>query len=89
MAHLSAWPVEEVEVGVIYFHFDLAEDNYFGEPVTSRRFADELNLYLDWEVSDNLFVGALYGAAFPARAARELFGNQVFHLFVVHATVSF
>jgi hypothetical protein len=89
MAHLSAWPVEEVEVGAIYFHFDLAEHNYFGEPVTSRRFADELNLYLDWEVSDNLFVGALYGAAFPARAAREVFGNQVFHLFVVHATVSF
>jgi hypothetical protein len=89
MAHLSAWPVEEVEVGAVYFHFDLAEDNYFGTPVTSRRFADELNLYADWEVSENLSVGALYGAAFPAQAARELFGNQVFHLFVVHALVSF
>jgi Alginate export len=90
MVQLSAYPIEEVGIGVIYYHFDLEEKNYFGTPVGERDFADEVDVYADWTVTDNLTVGALYGVAFPGDAAKEAFGaNDPFHLFEVYATLTF
>jgi hypothetical protein len=90
MVHLSALPAESVAIGLLYFHFDLAEKNYFGTPVSDKDFADEVNLYFDWTVNDNLLVGALYGAALPQDAAKEIFGDDdVFHLLEVYATLTF
>ena len=90
MVHLSAQPLESVATGLIYYHFDLAEKNYFGTPVSDKDFADEVNFYVDWTVNDNLLIGALYGAAWPGKAAEEVFGDdEVFHLFQVYATLTF
>ena len=90
MVHLSAYPTEEIGIGALYFHFDLEEKNYFGTPVGERDFADEVNLYVDWTINDNIYLGALYGVAFPGDAAEEAFGSDdPFHLFSVYAVLTF
>ena len=90
MVHLSATPVEPVTIGALYYHFDLAEKDYFGTPVGDRDFADEVNLYVDWTVNDNLFVGALSGVAWPGNAAEEVFGeDDPFYLLLAYAIVTF
>ncbi len=90
MVRLSASPTDALEIGALYFHFDLAEKNYFGTPVGERDFADEVDVYADWTITDNLSVGALYGVAFPGDAAKEVFGaDDPFHLFEVYTTLTF
>jgi hypothetical protein len=90
MVHLAAYPTDEIGIGALYFHFDLEEKNYFGTPVSERDFADEVNLYVDWTINDNVFLGALYGVALPGDAAEEAFGDDdPFHLFTVYAVLSF
>jgi Alginate export len=90
MVQLSASPTEAVSIGAIYYHFDLAEKNYYGTPVSDRDFADEVDVYTDWTITDNISVGALYGVAFPGDAAKEVFGaDDPFHLFEVYATLTF
>ena len=90
MIHLSAQPAESVVIGALYFHFDLAEKDYFGTPVSDKDFADEINFYADWTVNDNLLLGAVYGAAWPGNAAEEVFGDDdVYHLFQVYAALTF
>jgi hypothetical protein len=88
-AHLSATPIEPVSIGALYFHFDLAEDNYFGTPVEDKDFGDEIDLYFDRTVHDNLLVGALSGVAWPGQAAKELLGDDPFYLLLVYAIVTF
>ena len=89
MVHLSATPAEPVTIGALYYHFDLAEKDYFGTPVDAKDFADEINLYVDWTVNDNLLVGALSGVAWPDSAAKELFGDDPFYLLLAYAIVTF
>ena len=89
MVHLSATPTEAVSIGALYYHFDLAEQNYFGTPVEDKDFADEVNVYVDWTVNDNLLIGALSGVAWPGEAAEELFGDDPFYLLLAYAIVTF
>jgi hypothetical protein len=89
MVHLSATPAEPVTIGALYYHFDLAEKDYFGTPVEDKDFADEVNLYVDWTVNENLLVGALSGVAWPDQAAKELFGDDPFYLLLAYAIVTF
>jgi hypothetical protein len=90
MVHVAAYPTEEIGIGALYFHFDLEEKNYYGTSVGERDFADEVDLYLDWTLNDNLYLGALYGVAFPGDAAKEVFGDDdPFHLFSIYAVVTF
>ncbi len=80
MLHLAAAPSEATSLGLIAYRFELDQGNYFGTPVSDRHFADELNLYLDWAVSEQLSVSAAYGIAFPGRAAKEAFGEDPFQV---------
>jgi hypothetical protein len=89
MLHLSASPTESLTIGAIGYRFDLDQADYFGTPVTDRRFADELNLYLDWAVNDRLALSAVYAIAFPRTAAKEALGDQRFQLLEVAAYLSF
>ena len=90
MVHLSAYPTEAIGIGAIYFHFDLDEKNYFGTPVGERDFADEINVYVDWQATEQVFVSALYGIALPGDAAEEVFGDdQPYQLFQIYTVVTF
>lgn len=76
MAKVALSPREDLEIGAIYYHFDLDKKNYFGTPVGSRSFADEINVYADWSVTDTVYIGAVAGVAFPASGAKEAFGDN-------------
>jgi hypothetical protein len=90
MVQISASPTDAVTIGAIYYHFDLAEKNYYGTSVDDRDFADEVDVYTDWTVTDNISVGALYGVALPGNAAKEVFGdNDPYHLFEVYTILTF
>lgn len=90
MVHLAAYPTDTLGIGALYFHFDLAESNYFGTPVSDKDFADEVNLYVDWTPNENVLLGAVYGLALPGTAAEEAFGaDDPFHLFEVYAILYF
>ena len=85
MVHLAVNPTDDIEVGAQYFNFSLDQYNYFGTPVTSKDFADEINIYADWSISDKLSASALYGVAFPGDGAEQAFGNdKSFNLFQVY-----
>jgi hypothetical protein len=89
MLHLSASPLEALSVGAIYYWFRLDQKNYFGTPVGSKNFDDELNLYVDWTLNDHVSVSAVYAIAFPRAAAREVLGTKDFQLFEVALYLSF
>ena len=90
MLHLAASPSEELSVGLILYRFDLDKPDYYGTPVSSTRFADELNLYADWSLNDSVSVSAAYALASPRTAAKEAFGDdERFHLFELALYVSF
>ena len=67
MVRLAASPTDAVDIGAIYFHFDLAEKNYFGTQVSDRDFADEVDVYTDWTINDNLSVGRGLRRGVPGR----------------------
>lgn len=76
MVMLSAAPSEALSVGAIYYRFSLDEKNYFGTPVTDRHFADEINLFADYTLSENVFLSAVAGVAFPGDGAEQAFGDD-------------
>ncbi len=90
MVHLSTLPHEDLAFGAIFYSFSLDADNYFGTPVSASHFADELNVYIDWAINERATVSALYGAAFPGKAAEEAFqDNKTYHLFEIAIVLSF
>jgi hypothetical protein len=70
-------PIEAITMRVEYVMHDLDEEatSLYG-PLTSDEWAREVDLYIDWGLSDNLFMGILLGKAIPGDAAEELFGND-------------
>lgn len=47
----------------------------------ARHFSDELNLYTDWLVHENLSLSAGYGVMFPGDGAIQAIGDdETFHL---------
>ncbi len=73
---LAFQPTDEIGAGIIYYHFDLDKKSYYGTAVTDTNFADEVNVYLDWQVNDQLYVGAVAGVAVPNAAANQVFGTD-------------
>ncbi|MDQ3584063.1 MAG: alginate export family protein [Pseudomonadota bacterium] len=90
LVHLKLAPREDLSVGILYFKFWLADNDYLGTPVTDGDFTDEVNLYADWTLTDYASISAVYGAAFPGEAARQAFGDdEVYHLFEVVLYLTF
>jgi hypothetical protein len=76
MVKLAVNPTDtEVTAGVVYYHFDLDKKNYFGTPVTSRNFADEVDVYAEL-VKGNWWAGLVAGLAIPNSAAEQAFGDD-------------
>lgn len=73
---LSVSPTDKIGAGIMYFHFDLDKKQYSGTPISSTNFADEVNVYMDWTVTDNLYLGIVAGVAVPAKAAKQAFGHD-------------
>lgn len=89
MLHLAASPQESIAIGAVAYRFDLDVGNYYGTPVRNRHFADEINLYLDWTLNEQVSLSVAYGIAFPGDAAKELFGEDRFQVLQLAAYLSF
>ena len=76
MVKLALAPMDSLNVGAIYYHFDLDKNNYFGTPVSDRNFADEINLFADWTISDHVYVSGVASVAFPGSGASQAFGDN-------------
>lgn len=76
MAHLNVAPTDSLSVGLLFFNFTLEESNYFGTPVSDTSFANEVNLYVDWSITDHVYLGIVGGLAWPGKAAKEVFGGD-------------
>ncbi|QEY73425.1 alginate export family protein [Pseudomonas denitrificans (nom. rej.)] len=78
MWRLAGQVAPGLSAGTVYYQFSLDEENYYGQPVSDRRFADEAAVYLDWAASSQLFATLSYNWVKPKAAAREVFGNDTF-----------
>ncbi|MFH0727298.1 MAG: alginate export family protein [Pseudomonadota bacterium] len=70
-------PIEAIKMRAEYriHYLDEEETSIYG-PLTSDDWAKEVDLYIDWGLSDNLFLGILLGKVMPGDAAEEVFGNE-------------
>jgi hypothetical protein len=76
MVRASVAPTDKLGIGAIYYHFDLNSNNYYGVPVTNRSFADEVNLYADWALTEQVSMSAVYAVAAPDKGGTQAFGNN-------------
>lgn len=87
MLKLAAYPTEALMVGITAYDFSYDKAP---EGVTSKDFAKELNLNVDWLVTPKITVGALYGIARPDDGAKQAFGeDETSHLFETYINVKF
>lgn len=90
MGKLNVVPYESLSLGLIYYNFSLDEKNMFGEPVSDDRFAQEINIYADYSVSENLYLTAVFAWATPEAAAQDYTGGkQDMKLFEIAAFLYF
>jgi hypothetical protein len=68
----------------------LNSNNYYGTPVTKRRFADEVNLYADLTLTDHISMSTVYALATPNAGGKQAFGsNKTEQLFEMILYVNF
>lgn len=80
-------PSESYVFTFYYFQHDLDERHFFGTPVSSRDWADEINAGVEYFDSDRTYIYAGIARSTPNNAAREIFGNDNFT--VVQSWMSF
>jgi hypothetical protein len=68
---LKADVVPGVTLGTMYHRFSLDEENVFGQPVSSKRFADEHAIFVDWNPSRNLTTSLSYNWVNAKSAGKE------------------
>lgn len=90
MVRAALAPTDKLGIGAIFYHFDLNSNNYYGAPVTSRRFADEVNLYADLTLTEHVSMSAVYAVAAPNKGGTQAFGaNKTEQLFEMILYVNF
>jgi hypothetical protein len=76
MGRLKVEPLQGVVVSLFYYQFSLDEPSSFSPDVTSDDFGDEVNLTIDWEATDRLYVIGVLGQLAPGDAAEEWTGGD-------------
>ena len=84
---LRTFPQPSIALTIYYFQHDLEERNYFGTPVRSRDWADEINAGIEYFRGQDIYLYAGVAWSTPNAAARELFGSDDFT--VVQTWMSF
>lgn len=67
---------DQLTLGAIHYQFWLDEDNFYGTPVSDKRFADESVIYLDWTPSAQWYASLSYSWVNAKSAAKEVFGDD-------------
>jgi hypothetical protein len=76
MVQLNFSPTPAITTGILFFDISLDKNNYFGTPVSSTHFDDEVNLYFNWNITDHIYLGVVGALAWPGTAAKEAFGSS-------------
>jgi len=88
---VSQWTVkaqlsEHLTLGGIHYQFSLDQANYYGMPVSERRFADESVVFLDWIAAEGLSTSLSYNWVQPRSAVKEVFGDDNFNTLEMYFT---
>jgi hypothetical protein len=73
MFRVNVTPIEGVVVNLFYYNFKLANPTAFG--VASDDFGDEVDLTVDWQATDRIYVAAVLASLTPGDAAEEWTGG--------------
>ncbi|MGR9093414.1 MAG: hypothetical protein ACU85U_22810 [Gammaproteobacteria bacterium] len=84
---LRTFPQPAIALTFYYFQHDLEERNYYGSPVGSRDWADEINAGIEYFRGHDIYLYAGVAWSTPNAAAREIFGQDDFT--VVQTWMSF
>jgi hypothetical protein len=76
MGRLKLEPHEGVVVSLFYYNFSLDEPSSFAPNVTSDDFGDEVNLTVDWQATDRIYVIGVLGQLSPGDAAEQWTGGD-------------
>lgn len=76
MLGLNLQPSEALATGLLYYDFSLDEKNLWGTPVAAESFAREVDVYVDYSVTDNLFLTATLAWATPQAGGKDYFGGD-------------
>ncbi len=74
MFRVNAKPIESVTVNLFYYTFTLDDAQSFG--VASDDFGDEVDLTVDWQATDRIYVSAVLAQLNPGDAAEEWTGGD-------------
>lgn len=81
IAEVGFYPVETCQIQAMYIRHQL-DEKYFPlgalnpVPVSSKDFADEFNLFMNWQATDFLFIHSGLGFDVPNDGAQEILGNK-------------
>ncbi len=75
MLGLNLQPSEALATGILFYDFSLDEQNLYGTPVADDSFAQEINIYVDYSITDNLFLTGTLAWASPKDGAKDYFGS--------------
>jgi hypothetical protein len=84
--HLATQPTEDTALGGLLLRYDRDERV---AATGGKHFADEVNVYGEWQAHDNVRLIAVYGAAAPRTAAKAEYGSGLFQVGLFIASVSF
>jgi hypothetical protein len=74
MVRLKVQPTEDITLNLFYYDFALDQPASLG--ITSDDWGDEVNLTLDWQATDNLYVMGVLAALFPGTGAEQWVGGD-------------
>ncbi|ART62560.1 hypothetical protein [Kushneria marisflavi] len=87
MLRASVSPRDDLETGIIGYRFRLDDPQSVG--ASDADFAKEINLYADWNISEQVTLSGVYAVSFPDEGARARFGgndhtSQLLELFATY-----
>lgn len=76
MLRASVKPREGITVNLFYYNFTLVDPAALGPGVTSDDFGDEVDLTVDWQATDRVYVIGVLGDLMPGNGAQQWVGGD-------------
>lgn len=76
MAKLKVFPTKQTAFGFWYYHHELQEPQYFGAPVRSTAWANEVNFAFEYTPNERFYGFAAIAWATPGAGAQQFFGDD-------------
>lgn len=88
MVKASVHPTDSLTTGIIGYNFRFKDANAAG--VSDKNFANEVDFYADWGITDHLSLSGVYAVAFAEDGAEQTYGDdKTSQLAELYATYTF